>query len=826
MLKLPKLAAPMRALAILFPALVLAAATVHGQAPGRAGQSAPDPWPGFRGPMGDGIAVADIFSTAGDFGLDVAWKVPIGSGYSGVSIGADIVVTMFNSGENDVIAAFDPRTGDERWRVPIGPTYLGHDGSFNGPISTPLVHGGLVIGLSPRGQLFALETATGSAVWSIDLVEEHGAVEPDYGFGTSPLLLDGILIVQVGGPDTAVAGFDPATGDVLWTAGDDAMTYQSPVPMTIGGRRQVVATGLTEMVGLDPETGEVLWRLEHGGSGYLGAQSLVPVPADDDRVFLAFKDHASTVVQLELVGSQMRGEPLWESRTIRNSYQVAIYRDGFVYGFSSRFLTAVDAGTGVAAWKSRPPGDGFPTLVGDHLVILTKDGSLHVIEASPEQYNEKTSLEVFDDLAWSPPSYGLGSIFVRSLAEIARVDILPATTLADAAPDPGGEAPSGSAFEAFLAEVAVAPDKSAVVDRYLGSQSSFPIVEGREWVHFVYRGAGDDVALASDLIAARQEVWMRRVDGTDLFYYSARLEPDARVNYRFIRDFEEIRDPRNSRTAVSDVYGVDMEFTFDGSVSPMSWMAMPDWEPPAHLSEPAPDTPRGRLVERTFVSEALGAGRTVQVYLPPGYDDGRQRYPVAYYHGGAAALAVGEIPRSLDNLIAAGQPPIIAVFMDRPPFMGVTHPIRAIHDAYSRMWAEELVPLVDASYRTIDGPDGRAALGGGRFAYLAAYATLQQPGVATKLGVQSIHMNDARRGALEEMTRAYEGPSLDVYLDWGTYDAWNPQENWDHRPRNRGFTELLRSLGHTVTGGEVHDGTGWSSWKNRTDRVLRALFGN
>ena len=95
-----------------------------------------------------------------------------------------------------------------------------------------------------------------------------------------------------------------------------------------------------------------------------------------------------------------------------------------------------------------------------------------------------------------------------------------------------------------------------------------------------------------------------------------------------------------------------------------------------------------------------------------------------------------------------------------------------------------------------------------------------------ELGVQSIHMNNARRGALEEVTRAYEGPSLDVYLDWGTYDAWNPQENWDHRPRNRDVTELLRSLGHTVTGGEVHDGTGWSSWKNRTDRVLRALFGN
>jgi hypothetical protein len=41
---------------------------------------------------------------------------------------------------------------------------------------------------------------------------------------------------------------------------------------------------------------------------------------------------------------------------------------------------------------------------------------------------------------------------------------------------------------------------------------------------------------------------------------------------------------------------------------------------------------------------------------------------------------------------------------------------------------------------------------------------------------------------------------------------------------NREFNTYLRSKGYYPAGGEVHDGTGWSSWRNRTDKWLAALF--
>ena len=51
------------------------------------------------------------------------------------------MITMFVAGDDDVVAAFDSESGEEIWRYRISETYKGHDGSHDGPISTPLLTG-------------------------------------------------------------------------------------------------------------------------------------------------------------------------------------------------------------------------------------------------------------------------------------------------------------------------------------------------------------------------------------------------------------------------------------------------------------------------------------------------------------------------------------------------------------------------------------------------------------------------------------------------------------------------------------------------------------
>lgn len=784
-------------------------------------------WAGYRGAGVDGVATGGA-SDFGKLGLKVAWKTPIGSGYSGIAVADGRVVTQYADGESDVIAAFDAATGRQLWSHAFAETYTGHDGSHDGPIATPLIDGGRVFGLGPRGQFFAVDAASGRELWTTHLADDHGIKKPHYGFGTSPVVIDGVLLLELGGENAALAAFDPATGEKLWGAGTDDVGYQVPVPMTLGGRRQVVGAGETQLFGVDAASGELLWQWTHGGGGGPGAHSMTPIPAGEDRIFLSHRDDSSTLVSFQ-AGDEPTFENVWEERTIRNSYNVPVYLDGHVYAYSSRFLTCVDAATGESQWRSREPGDGFLIAVDGNLVIVTKNGSVHVVEASPEGYRELAAVPAFEHQSWTAPSFAGGSIYARSFGEIARLDF--AAGGLDARIEVASRGVEPSAFGKFLAEVNAAADdaKAAVVDRYLAAQKSFPIIEDGRRVHFVYRGPAEDVALAGDVFGPRSEQAMRRVPGTDLFYYSLEIDPDARLSYLFIKDFEEIPDPRNPRETVTTLYSKDMEISRTGEAMPVSELAMPGWREPAHLA-PAPEARRGRLEAHTLDSAVLkdapggppgapGAPPaepeiTLDVYLPHGYDDGEERYPVAYVHDGKPAIEHGSLPNSLDNLIGERVAPVIVVFVGIP----------AQGPPYDQAFVEEVVPFVDETYRTQASSAGRANLGTNVAGLNALLATLGHPDLFAKAATQSLVLLDLFEAMLYPLVDRLGEELPAVYMDWGKYDMRTPHENWDMPVSNRQLADALRAKGVDVQGGEAPDGTGWSSWRNRTDDVFEALF--
>ena len=776
-------------------------------------------WPQFRGRNGDGIVNEKVFDQDRPVILSLKWKVKLGSGYSGISIKKDLAVTMFDDGKFNVIAGFNAVTGQELWRFPLSPKYRGHDGSFDGPLSTPLICNNHTIALGPSGRLVALNNLDGTLLWSTDLVKDHGAVPPRYGFATSPIVEKGTIVLQIGSKDGAVAGFHPDTGKLRWITGNDFVDYQNAVPITRNGDRFVLSAGAEAIMGINPSTGDVLWRYEHGGGGSRGIWCMIPVLAGPDRVFLAYKNDSSALIALDGRNTNVTARQVWEERTIRNSYNVAVYYEGYLYAYSSRFLTCVDTATGKAIWKSRQPGDGFLILVDGHLIILTKEGSLHVAEASPSGYHEVARLDLFSDLSWTPPSFADGSIFVRSMGEMARVDIRSGTVIQTAETEVK-EAPVDGVFQAFLNEVKAATDKKKVVDRFMAAQSEFPVIEGENLVHFLYRGEAEDMAIGGDMIGARQEAPMTRIEGTDLFYYSTELQSDARVSYLFFRDYkDELPDPLNSKTARSTMWGPDMELQVRGAEKQLSWLAMPHWKHPSHLDPPPAGVPRGRVETHELRSDIFGLTHSIAVYLPAGYDTGVDRYPTIYLHAGSDALERGEWTNSLDNLIQKTVAPVIVVFID----IGVGD-IFIPRDEYGEVWAKEIVPFIDSTYRTNPVADARANAGGGDGAYDALYCAFRYPELSSRLAIQSLHMGDFGRERIEPLVRTAQEHPLKIYMEWGVYDMRSPQEGWDMRENSRNLADWLRSRGYDVVAREVPDGTGWPSWKNRNDAVLQSLF--
>lgn len=132
--------------------------------------------------------------------------------------------------------------------------------------------------------------------------------------------------------------------------------------------------------------------------------------------------------------------------------------------------------------------------------------------------------------------------------------------------------------------------------------------------------------------------------------------------------------------------------------------------------------PHGR-VEQVYYPTASGKTKRLHVYLPPGYETQLdQRYPVLYLnHGGgendghwtaANRHAGGYANLILDNLIAAGRArPMILVMPNTSGLVTGQPPQPGVDDACSQEYLHDLLPYVDAHFRTLANRDSRALAG-------------------------------------------------------------------------------------------------------------------
>jgi enterochelin esterase family protein len=154
---------------------------------------------------------------------------------------------------------------------------------------------------------------------------------------------------------------------------------------------------------------------------------------------------------------------------------------------------------------------------------------------------------------------------------------------------------------------------------------------------------------------------------------------------------------------------------------------------PPRLSE-FQDAPHGTVRIHWYQSHSLGRRRGLYVYTPPDYDrNSRTRYPVLYlFHGAgdneATWTVEGRAPMILDNLLAQAKvKPMIVVMPDghAAPFPGPPRSAGAPRggmsgniDAFQRDLLEDVMPLVEKSYRTLADPAHRAiaglSMGGGQ----------------------------------------------------------------------------------------------------------------
>src|SRR5262245_38528744 len=155
--------------------LCVCAATTLAVEPG------PKDWPQFLGPQRDAVSR----ETGLNFDWEnkppkVLWKVPLGSGFSSLTIVGDRLYTMTARGKRDLIVCLDIANGKELWSYDAAPSYIDVQRQGRGPRSTPTYHKGKLYCLMGMGELVCL-SEKGKHVWTANTFKETGAANPPDG---------------------------------------------------------------------------------------------------------------------------------------------------------------------------------------------------------------------------------------------------------------------------------------------------------------------------------------------------------------------------------------------------------------------------------------------------------------------------------------------------------------------------------------------------------------------------------------------------------------------------------------------------------------------
>ncbi|HEX9917894.1 MAG TPA: glycoside hydrolase family 15 protein, partial [Pyrinomonadaceae bacterium] len=364
----------------------------------------------------------------------------------------------------------------------------------------------------------------------------------------------------------------------------------------------------------------------------------------------------------------------------------------------------------------------------------------------------------------------------------------------------------GRTKEELRAEQGAAESLTPALLERLKKATSSPILED-EQVTFVYRGKAKVVEVAGDFTSwSPRRVVLRELAGTDVRYLTRKFAPDARVEYKFIADGEWILDPLNDNKLDNGVGGFNNFFT------------MPAYRPSA-LAD-ARWILRGAIEHLDAPASALAGGkRKLQVYLPPAYArGGGERYPVLYLQDGSEYVTRARAALVADALIAQGKvQPFIIVFVD---------PVNRFkeywaNDKFADFMATELVPLVDARYRTLAARNSRALMGASLGGVISVWTAIRHPDVFARVAGQStaFQIDDERvvsaLAALEAMRPARP---LKFYFDVGLLEPiWKV---------NRRVRVLLAGKGYPVAYAETAAGHNWTSWRDQLAGAFTRVWGD
>jgi len=393
-------------------------------------------WPQWLGPTRNGHAPLDAPAPASlPKEARPVWKVAVGGGHSGPVVAGSRLVYVDENGTQEVAHALDAATGKELWKVEYAERFQDEWGA--GPRATPIVDGNRLYVQACNGEFRCLALEDGKTIWQTSFEKDFGVkfLGSKANEGTATRrgnngsgVIDGRhLVLPVGGTQGAsLVCFDKLDGKVLWKSGDDEAAYSSLMVGTLAGTRQVVAFTAEALLGADLETGKILWRVPLKTNAKRHTASPVIF---GDRVTVNSHTFGLACFEISKDSGGFKATEAWSNKELKINLATPALVDGHLYcqGPSKDYVCA-DARTGQTRWSQ--PGFGLgrkdyasTIAVGKNLLVLSEDGTLLLLAASPEKYTELARTQVCGN-TWSFPAYANGKLYVRDARSLQCIDLL------------------------------------------------------------------------------------------------------------------------------------------------------------------------------------------------------------------------------------------------------------------------------------------------------------------------------------------------------------------------------------------------------------------
>ncbi len=409
--------------------LAIASTLVLSAIPARV---AAENWPQWRGPSANGISAEKNLPVSWSVTENITWKLPLPalSGSTPIVWGDRIFLNVAENGSL-FLWAVDRAKGAPLWKQHLG------DGDHkqrkqNMSTPSPVTDGKNVWVMTGTGILKAFDFS-GKELWARDIQKDYGAFGLNWGYGSSPLLHEDSLYVQVlhgmkTDDPSYVLRIDKATGRTLWRVErptnarrESPDSYTTPALLRYGKNVEVVITGGDVVTGHDLVTGKELWRVNGLNPGNDANYRIVASPVvHGDLIIAPTRERPMLVLKPGGRGDVTSTHVLW---SFQNGPDVPTpVTDGtYLYSVNDRgIMWCLDAKTGTEVYGQQRlrPGtySGSFVLADGKLYVTNEDGLTSVVKAGP-----KFELLAENDLAdysLSSPAVSDGQIFLRTTSAL------------------------------------------------------------------------------------------------------------------------------------------------------------------------------------------------------------------------------------------------------------------------------------------------------------------------------------------------------------------------------------------------------------------------